>query len=114
MTKLVGVAAGRAFGACVDARRSSPTFGRVVTVDLAVGVQVLVPAGVCNGFQAVSPGGTQYLYGFTTEWTPGMAGTSITPLDEFLGIGWPIPLDAADPTHVSAKDATAPRLSDLR
>lgn len=26
-----------------------------------VGVQVLVPAGVCNGFQAVSAGVTQYL-----------------------------------------------------
>jgi len=114
MTKLVGVAAGQAFGVYVDGRRSSPTFGRVVTVDLTVGVQVLVPAGVCNGFQAVSPGVTQYLYGFTSEWTPGMAGVSITPLDEDLGIAWPIPLDTGDPTQVSAKDVAAPRLSALR
>lgn len=79
-----------------------------------VGVQVLVPAGVCNGFQAVSAGVTQYLYGFTSEWTPGMAGTSITPLDEDLAIAWPIPLDAGDPTQVSPKDVAAPRLSALR
>src|SRR3954452_466265 len=48
MTKLVGVAHGEAFGAYVDARPDSPTHGAIVTVDLFPGVQVLVPAGVCN------------------------------------------------------------------
>lgn len=114
MTKLVGVAAGEAFGAYVDTRPGSTTFGRVVTVELMPGVQVLVPAGVCNGFQPTSEGVTQYLYAFNAEWVPGMAGTALTPLDPELGIAWPITLDAADPAQVSAKDAAAPRLADLR
>lgn len=114
MSKLVGVAAGEAFGAYVDTRPDSPTFGRVVTVSLNPGVQVLVPAGVCNGFQATADGITQYLYAFTAEWAPGMAGTALTPLDPELGISWPIPLDAGDRAQVSAKDAAAPCLADLR
>lgn len=114
MTKLVAVAAGEAFGVYVDTRRASASFGRVVTVALSPGVQVLVPSGVCNGFQATAPGITQYLYGFTAEWVPGMPGTSLTPLDPDLGITWPIPIDPHDPAKVSAKDAAAPRLRDLR
>ena len=113
MTKLVGVAHGEAFGAYVDARRASATFGAVVTVPLTVGVQVLVPPGVCNGFQAVSEGGCQYLYCFDAEWVPGMAGTAVSPLDPDLAIGWPITPDPGDPGMLSAKDAGAPRLSEL-
>lgn len=113
MDKLVAVVAGAAFGVYVDVRHDSPTFGRVVTVQLVPGVQVLVPSGVCNGFQATAPGMTQYLYCFTAEWAPGMPGTSITPLDPDLGIQWPIPFDHADPSDVSAKDASAPRLADI-
>lgn len=113
MDKLVAVAAGEAFGVYVDVRRNSPTFGRVVTVPLTPGVQVLVPSGVCNGFQATAAGSTQYLYGFTAEWTPGMPGTSITPLDPDLRVPWPIPVDPGDPSTISAKDASAPRLADI-
>ena len=116
MTKLVGVAWGSAFGAYVDARPDSPTFGAVVTVPLGPGVQVLVPAGVCNGFQATGdgdPGGCQYLYCFDDEWRPGMAGVAVNPLDPALGIAWPITPDAADPSLVSAKDAAAPAFAQL-
>ena len=69
MTKLVTVAHGRACGIYVDARPDSPTFGIVDEVDLAPGVQVLVPSGVANGFQALAPG-TQYAYCFDREWSP--------------------------------------------
>ncbi len=106
MTKLVGVAAGEAHGAYLDARRDSPSFGRVVTLDLAVGDQVLVPPGVCNGFQAVTD--CQYLYCFDAEWQPGMAGVAVNPLDPALGIVWPI-----TPPTVSAKDAAAPLFAEL-
>jgi dTDP-4-dehydrorhamnose 3,5-epimerase len=85
----------------------------VVTVELAPGTQVLVPAGVCNGFQSVSEQGTQYLYCFTEEWRPGMAGIAYTPLDEGLEFHWPVPIDPADPAQISAKDAGAPRFSEL-
>lgn len=113
MTKLVGIAAGEAFGVYVDARAGSATFGAVATVRLTVGTQVLVPAGVLNGFQAVSEGGCQYLYCFDSEWRPGMAGVAVTPLDPELAIAWPVPLDPTDPSRVSAKDAAAPRFSEL-
>ncbi len=107
MTKLVGVAAGEAFGAYLDARAGSPTRGQVVTVDLTVGVQLLVPPGVCNGFQAVSTGGCQYLYCFDTEWTPQLTGVAVNPLDPALAIQWPLP------PIVSAKDSAAPAFADL-
>lgn len=113
MTKLVGVAAGEAFGVYLDVRPGSPTQGVLVTMPLTVGVQVLVPAGVCNGFQAVSDEGCQYLYCFDAEWQPGMTGVAVTPLDPALGIAWPLPLDPSDRARVSAKDANAPRLSEL-
>lgn len=112
MTKLVGVTTGEAFGAFVDLRDDSPTFGEVDTVTLRPGVQVLVPAGVANGFQTVSET-SQYVYCFDEEWRPGMPGRSITPLDDGLAIPWPLPIDADDATQISAKDRGAPRLSDL-
>ncbi len=112
MTKLVACVSGEAFGAYLDARSDSPSYGALVTVPLSPGVQVLVPAGVCNGFQSVSEQGTQYLYCFTEEWRPGMAGTAFSPLDEQLGLHWPIPIDPADPAQISAKDARALRFSD--
>ena len=112
MYKLVAIASGEAFGAYVDARPGSDTFGKVVTVDLVPGRQVLVPKGVCNGFQSVSEGGTQYLYCFDSEWAPGMAGTAVNPLDPDLGIAWPLPIDVDDPSIISAKDAAQPPLAD--
>lgn len=112
MTKLVGIAAGEAFGTYLDLRPASATAGSVVTVTLLPGTQVLVPAGVANGFQAVSPGGAQYLYAFDHEWVPGMAGTAVTPLDPALGITWPLPVDATDPAQLSAKDAASQTLAD--
>lgn len=113
MTKLIGLADGTAFGVYLDARPGSSTRGSVVTVELSVGTQVLVPAGVCNGFQATSDGGCQYLYCFDAEWVPGMAGVAVTPLDPDLSIAWPITPDPTDPALISAKDAAAPRFSEL-
>ncbi len=110
MFKLVAVVEGEAFGAYLDARAGSPSRGKVVTVRLTKGTQVLVPRGVCNGFQSVSPGVTQYLYCFDQEWRPGMAGTSVNPLDAETAISWPLPVDVSDPAQISAKDATAPGL----
>ena len=111
MYKLIAVVEGEAFGAYLDARTDSPSRGKVVTLQLPKGTQVLVPAGVCNGFQAVSPGVSQYLYCFDQEWRPGMAGVSFNPLDPDLGIAWPLPIDASDPAQISAKDAGAPGFS---
>lgn len=112
MTKLIGLAAGEAFGAYVDLRPDSDSFGAVVTVALRPGVQVLVPAGVGNGFQAITD--CEYLYCFDQEWEPGMAGRAVTPLDPELGIDWPVPVDVDDRAQISVKDLDAPTLEDLR
>lgn len=110
MHKLVAVASGDAFGAYVDTRPTSPTFGIVVCVELTAGLQVLVPRGVANGFQSLTD--TQYLYCFDHEWQPGMAGIGVHPLDPTLGIRWPLPVDAGDPSVFSAKDAAQPTLAE--
>ena len=107
MMKLVGVTAGEAFGAYLDVRAGSPTYGTVVTVPLSAGVQVLVPPGVCNGFQATSDGGCQYLYCLDREWQSGMAGVAVNPVDPALAIPWPLPPQMSD------KDAAAPRFAQL-
>lgn len=112
MVKLVSCVAGTAFGVYLDARADSPSYGAVVTATLEPGVQVLVPAGVCNAFQTTSEQGSQYVYCFTEEWKPGMAGIAYSPLDEGLGFSWPVPIDPADPSRVSAKDAGAPKFSE--
>ena len=112
MTKLVACVAGSAFGVYLDARPASASYGALVTVDLTAGVQVLVPDGVCNGFQTVSKDDSQYLYCFTEEWRPGMPGAAFSPLDPGLDLRWPIPVDPSDPSRISAKDATAPRFSE--
>ncbi len=112
MSKVVTVAAGAAYGVYVDLRADSPTVGAVVTVDLVPGTQVLVPNGVGNGFQALEDG-TQYLYGFSIEWAPGMPGQAVTPLDPALGLTWPIPVDVDDRTVLSVKDRDAPLLADV-
>src|SRR3954453_10006571 len=113
MFKLVAIVAGEAFGAYVDTRPDSPSQGKVVTTNLVQGTQVLVPKGVCNGFQSVSEGTTQYVYTFDSEWSPGMAGTAVNPLDPALGIAWPVPVDADDLQQVSAKDRNLPTLAQV-
>ncbi|MBN8883433.1 MAG: dTDP-4-dehydrorhamnose 3,5-epimerase family protein [Salana multivorans] len=112
MTKFVSVVKGSVFGAYVDARPGSPTVGAVVTVPIEVGVQVLVPRGVLNGFQSTSDGVSQYLYCFDTEWRPGMPGCAVNPLDPALGITWPIEIDIDDRAQISAKDAAAPTFAE--
>jgi dTDP-4-dehydrorhamnose 3,5-epimerase len=114
MFKLVGIVEGSAFGAYVDLRPGSATYGILETVMLEKGTQVLVPRGIGNGFQSVSPGVTQYLYSFDSEWVPGMAGTALHPLDPELAIPWPLPIDLDDPAQISAKDASQPKLAELR
>ena len=110
MHKLVGVAAGEAFGVWVDLRPGLG-FGQLVTARLVLGVQVLVPPGVGNGLQAVTA--CEYLYCFDREWQPGMAGVSLHPLDPDVAVPWPLPVDPTDPAQLSAKDAAQPSLRDL-
>lgn len=105
MDKLLTVASGRALGAYVDLRDDSPTRGKVQTIDLEPGVQVFLPRGVANGFQALTE--VEYLYCFDREWQPGMAGKAVNPLDPALGVTWPLA------AIVSDKDRHAPTLAEV-
>lgn len=80
----------------VDTRPDSKTFGAVETVHITPGIQVFVPQGVCNGFQALEEG------------------TALTPLDNELGIEWPIPIEKDNREQLSEKDAKAPTLRKLK
>lgn len=112
MNKLVTVAHGSVFGAYVDTRPDSKTFGAVQTVHITPGVQVFVPQGVCNGFQALED--TEYLYFFDNEWASGMSGTALCPLDPELEIKWPIDINTNDLNQISEKDSKAPTFAELR
>jgi dTDP-4-dehydrorhamnose 3,5-epimerase len=113
MNKFVAVAAGEAYGAYLDARTGSPTYGAVETVTLRPGVGVLVGAGICNGFQATAEGLTQYLYCFDQEWSPTMPGVSVSAIDPELAISWPIDIDVTDRSLLSEKDALLRPFRDL-
>jgi dTDP-4-dehydrorhamnose 3,5-epimerase len=112
VTKLVGVVTGRAFGAYLDARPASDSFGTVLTLDLEPGTQLLVPSGVCNGFQALADD-CLYLYCFDAEWASDLPGVSVNPLDPDLAIAWPLTVDASDRSLLSEKDASHPNFADL-
>lgn len=113
MRKLVGVVAGEAFGAYVDVRSGSDTFGAVETVRLQPGVQVVVPAGVLNGFQCVSEEGCEYLYAFDVEWSPASSSLGVHPLDPDLGVDWPLSIDPTDRSLLSEQDASLPFLRQM-
>jgi len=101
MNKLVTVMSGSAHGGYVE-------------VSLTPGVQVFVPSGVLNGFQATGDGTTECLYFFDDEWRPEMEGMATTPLDEKLNISWPLAIDIHSREQISQKDADAPTFEQLQ
>ena len=106
--KLIRVARGSAFDVAVDLRRSSPTYGRHVSVVLtaAAGNQMLVPVGFAHGYMTLEPD-TEVLYKVSDYYAPDHD-RGLLWNDPSLGIPWPIPEPEA---VVSDKDREQPRFA---
>jgi dTDP-4-dehydrorhamnose 3,5-epimerase len=107
--KLVRVTHGAVLDVAVDLRRSSPTFGRHVAVELSgENAEMLwIPAGFGHGFLVLSEV-AGFAYKVTEYYSPG-AERTIVWNDPDLAIPWPI---AAEDAIVSGKDRLGARLRD--
>ncbi len=107
--KLVRVIKGRVLDVAVDIRKSSPTFGRHVAVELsdANKLQFFIPRGFAHGFLVLSDVAV-FTYKVDNVYAP-QAEAGIRWDDPALGIDWPV--EGMD-ILTSAKDLKAPLLRD--
>lgn len=100
--KLVRVANGAVFDVAVDLRKSSPTFGKWVGVELSAANKRMfwVSEGFAHGFLTLEPD-TDFLYKCTAPYAPASEFTLAWD-DPVVGIEWP--QIAGDPL-ISDKDA---------
>ncbi len=107
--KLVRVIKGKVLDVAVDIRRSSPTFGKHVLVELSGENkrQLFIPRGFAHGFLVLSDEAT-FTYKVDNVYAP-QAEASIRWNDPDLGIEWPI---SRDEVLTSAKDEKAVAFKD--
>lgn len=108
--KLVRVSRGAVVDVAVDMRRSSPTFGRHVSVELdsASGRQVFIPEGFLHGFCTVTPD-VEVVYKASDYYDPDLD-HSVAWNDPDLDIKWPVGTDEA---VLSDRDRAGLRWRDL-
>ncbi len=108
--KLVRCVRGRVLDVAVDIRRSSPTYGQHVAVELSEENhrQFFIPHGFAHGFAVLSEIAV-FQYKCDNFYTPEADG-GIMILDPSLGIDWQIPFERA---VLSPKDLKHPILSDF-
>lgn len=88
--KLVRVTAGAVFDVAVDMRRSSPSFGKWVGVELSAANKRMlwVPEGMAHGFLCLEDG-TDFLYKCRGYYEPANE-HSLLWNDPAIGIDWPL------------------------
>jgi dTDP-4-dehydrorhamnose 3,5-epimerase len=107
--KLVRVVRGAILDVAVDIRRSSPTFGNVVTAEISAENwrQIYVPVGFAHGFVTLMPN-TEVIYKVTNVYSPKHE-RGIRWDDPALGINWGVDSAAA---VLSDRDRVHPLLAD--
>ena len=107
--KLVRVTRGRILDVAVDIRRSSPTFGQYVAVELSAEDwrQLLVPIGFAHAFMTLESD-VEVLYKTTAPYSAAND-RGVAWDDPAIGIAWPSP--PGGPV-LSDKDRRLPRLKD--
>ena len=104
--KLVRVTRGAVLDVAVDVRRSSPNFGKHVTVELSAedGNMLYIPVGFAHGFAALTPD-AGLAYKVTDYYNP-TGERTIVWNDPQLAIAWPIKPEEAIVSDKDAKGAT--------
>ncbi len=107
--KLVRVTRGAILDVAVDIRKSSPTFGKWVALEVSAEKwnQILVPKGFAHGFMTLVEN-TEVIYKVTNYYSPDHD-RSIRFDEPAIGIDWPI---ASSGVQLSDKDSKAPLLAD--
>ena len=106
--KLIRVVRGSVFDVTVDLRKSSPTFGQWVGVELTEdnNRQLWIPPGFAHGFYVLSDS-ADFLYKTTDYYAPEFE-CSLIWNDPTIGIEWPLNTQPI----ISAKDAQGKKLAD--
>ncbi|WP_247996573.1 dTDP-4-dehydrorhamnose 3,5-epimerase [Brucella tritici] len=107
--KLVRVTRGAILDVAVDIRKSSPTFGKWVSLEVTAEKwnQILVPKGFAHGFMTLVEN-TEVIYKVTDYYSP-EHDRSIRFDDPAIGIDWPLPSSGV---QLSDKDQKAPLFAD--
>ena len=109
--KLLRVSRGRILDVAVDIRRSSPTFGKYVALELSADNwrQLLVPVGFAHGYLTLEPN-TEVLYKTTAVYSPSHD-RGVAWDDPDIGVEWLLPVGGP---LLSDKDRSLPRLREAR
>lgn len=107
--KFISVGSGSFFGAWVDIREGSPTYGTTFTAEIDASKAIYVPAGVANSYLTLEDN-TVYSYLVNDHWYPDAEYTFINAADPTLAIKWPIPIEQCE---LSDKDKNHPMFKDI-